>query len=207
MTPGVARKTRSWRLSARAVACVLGALVVALLSFVGTAGAAPVAAFEGPLRPTFDTRIVFGVAPEADLPAVLAAAGEWGELAETSLSVVGVHTIVPTTVGASELRAALARIDGVLWAEPERTVIALAAPNDPRFWDQKALLTMQVARAWETSPGSSSVIVGVVDSGVGQHPDLAGRLLPGYNLAHPEHPDDTSDGNGHGTCLLYTSDA
>ena len=62
---------------------------------------------------------------------------------------------------------------------------------------------MQVARAWETSPGSASVTVGVVDSGVGPHPALTGRVLPGYNLTDPDHPDDTADVNlgGHGTAV------
>lgn len=194
-------RTRGGRWAVETTACAFLALVIAVLLLSATAVAAPVSSSERSARAAFDGRVVFGVAPTADLPAVLRKAGEWGGPVETPLATVGVYTMLPRNVGASELRAALSRIDGVVWVEPERTVTALAAPNDPRFWDQKALLKMQVARAWETSPGSSSVIVGVVDSGVGPHPDLAGRILPGYNVADPDHPDDTSDGNGHGTAV------
>ncbi len=44
------------------------------------------------------------------------------------------------------------------------------------------------------------VRVGVVDSGVNPHPDLADRLLPGHNyIANTADPEDTADNYGHGT--------
>jgi len=195
------RQRRSWRPVARVAACASLVALLALVLLSATAAAAPLAASDGLARPTFDRTVVFQLKPDADSSAVLAAATEWGDVVDTPLMALGIYTIVPTTVGASELRAALGRVDGVLWVEPERLVEALAAPNDPRFWDQAALLTMQVARAWEMSPGSWSVIVGVVDSGVGPHPDLAGRVLPGHSVIDSARPDDTTDHSGHGTAV------
>lgn len=198
----VAGEPHNTRWSGRALVCLVLALAV-VLSVAGSAAAATVSSSEGLVRPTFDRRVAFGVAPSADLHSVLAAAGAWGELVESPLVEAGVQLILPTRAGASELCEALSRIDGVLWAEPERSVEAMAAPNDPLYWDQDAILRMQVARAWETSPGSAGITVAVVDSGVGPHPDLTGRVLPGYNLTDPDHPGDTADVNpaGHGTAV------
>jgi serine protease len=49
--------------------------------------------------------------------------------------------------------------------------------------------------AWDITTGHSSVIVAVLDTGVrGNHPDLAGKLLPGYDMI--SDPLLANDGNG-----------
>ncbi len=88
-------------------------------------------------------------------------------------------------------------------------------PNDPDFVYQWALLnTGQTVRgqigtadadiralpAWEIYPGSSSVTVAIVDTGVDPHPEFADRLLEGY--AAPSaggDPYSTLDTASHGT--------
>lgn len=71
------------------------------------------------------------------------------------------------------------------------------APDDGLYPRQWALQAMQVPFAWELDRGSSSVIVGVLDSGVDlTHPDLAAHILPlGCNLV----ADRACMANGSGT--------
>lgn len=83
----------------------------------------------------------------------------------------------------------------VAWVEPNvlvpRQQLAPGAPNDTLYGLQWHLLApdnvtnfagMNMPAAWAIRNGSP-VVVAVVDSGVRfDHPDLAGRLLPGYDL-------------------------
>jgi subtilisin family serine protease len=72
----------------------------------------------------------------------------------------------------------------VRYAEPNYYAYAADAlyPNDPDFPQQWNLHRIKAAEAWAVTPGSSSITVAVLDTGVDQaHPEFAGRLLPGYN--------------------------
>ncbi len=88
-------------------------------------------------------------------------------------------------------------------------------PNDPDFVYQWALLNtgqtverqigtvgadIRALPAWDIYPGSSSVTVAIVDTGVDPHPEFADRLLEGY--AAPSaggDPYSTLDTASHGT--------
>jgi serine protease len=94
--------------------------------------------------------------------------------------------------GTLELVAQLSNRADIEYAEPDRRVRALVTPNDPRFEDQWALGSSANGRlnmpdAWAVSTGSSltgpNPVVAVVDSGVMlKHPDLASKILPGYDF-------------------------
>ncbi|MBP1999184.1 subtilisin family serine protease [Paenibacillus shirakamiensis] len=72
-------------------------------------------------------------------------------------------------------------------------------PNDILFSEyQWNLPIIETTRGWKLNKGASDVIVAVVDTGADlDHPDLKGRVLPGYNVIAPgTRP---MDDVGHGT--------
>ena len=86
---------------------------------------------------------------------------------------------------------------GVVAELPGDTGSTAVAVNDARTREQYALDRMQVRSAWGLSTGGSGVIA-VLDTGVQfDHPDLAGRLLPGHDFV--SNDGDARDDNGHGT--------
>lgn len=63
-------------------------------------------------------------------------------------------------------------------------------PNDPEFRVNQPYLMgtgttvggVNLPRAWDRTGGSSGVVIAVVDTGTLPHPDLAARLLPGFDF-------------------------
>jgi serine protease len=88
------------------------------------------------------------------------------------------------------LAAALAARPDVRAAEPDRLVHTFATPTDPLYRLLWHLGAIGAEDAWDLTTGSSDVVVAVVDTGVRghptqsaiTHPDLVGRLLPGYDF-------------------------
>ena len=77
-----------------------------------------------------------------------------------------------------------------------------ATTNDPFVVNgsQWHLGRVAAPQAWNTTTGRNDVIVAVLDTGVQfAHPDLAGKLLPGYDFINDDA--DPSDDQGHGTAV------
>ena len=98
-------------------------------------------------------------------------------------------------------RRAFAGHPGVAFAEPNYILTAQLTPNDPIYQQQQwALPKIAADRAWDITTGTtgSPVTVAILDTGASPtHPDLAGRLVPGYDFVNSDA--DASDDNGHGT--------
>jgi serine protease len=124
-------------------------------------------------------------------------------LSLTNGRTIGSHAQVLRAKGLSSQQLAdrLAAQSDVEYAVVDGRKRALAAPNDPLYaggqsgsvpavgqWYLRAPTSGAVAAinaptAWDITNGNSSVVVAVLDTGVRKdHPDLAGKLLPGYDF-------------------------
>jgi len=82
----------------------------------------------------------------------------------------------------------------ILHAEPNFQVNALATPNDEAYPLQWAYPMIAMPDAWELTTGAPEVVVAVIDTGILNHPDLAGQLVDGYDFV--SNIDSAMDGDG-----------
>jgi subtilisin family serine protease len=171
------------------------AVLVLLTAGVLASGAAGVPQPQAPAL----ARISVGYAA-ADASKIRAFETSLGATTLASLSEIDADVIgVPSTQSATAI-AALSAFPGVRYAQLDGRAFALGTPND-EFWPQEwSEETTDVPRAWDLTTGSPSVAVAVLDTGVDPtQPDLAGRVLPGFNFVDSDTS--ASDDNGHGTAV------
>jgi serine protease len=120
----------------------------------------------------------------------------------------GLHLLKVQPSAGEPIEATLARLrsdSSVESAEVDQRRFPHAVPNDPLFtgqWYEQATQPagIDAVTAWDTSTGSSDVVIAELDTGVRyDHPDLLaasanGRLLPGYDFV--SDPTIANDGNG-----------
>jgi thermitase len=136
-----------------------------------------------------------GTSPDA-AQAVLAGAG-----VETERSVrkIGVRIVRVKRSDDARALAALKASASVAYAERDVVLEKLdTVPNDAHWPTQWGLRTVRGPTAWDATRGSSSVVIGVLDTGADPgHPDLQGALVGGYDFANDDA--DPADDEGHGT--------
>jgi thermitase len=91
----------------------------------------------------------------------------------------------------------LAAHPAVEYAEPNYIRTLMRTTNDPIASQQWALRQIQAFEAWDITTGGE-IVIALLDTGVSSsHPDLKGKVLPGYDFANRDS--DASDDEGHGT--------
>ena len=104
-------------------------------------------------------------------------------------------------VRASDEAAEALRADPrVRFLEPNLAARVALTPNDPFFPQLKGHQNASLERAWDLTTGDPRALVAVLDTGVDPtHPDLANRLLPGFDFVNNTAA--LRDDNGHGTAM------
>jgi len=95
--------------------------------------------------------------------------------------------------------ASLLQTDPVVqYADPVRRATAKLVPNDAKYNQQWALSDavggINAPAGWDLGIGSAATVVAVIDTGITQHPELTGRVLPGFDFI--SDPASANDGNG-----------
>ena len=136
-----------------------------------------------------------GAPPNAVAAAHRAAHGRsLGKMPRTDVDVVEIPSGGPLSHALSSYRqnkdVEFAEPDGI--AEPDLT------PDDPYYLSQWYLSKLACPTAWATTTGDPSITIAILDTGVDPtHPDLAAKLVPGWNAY--DGNSDTHDVYGHGT--------
>jgi thermitase len=120
-------------------------------------------------------------------------------VAQGTLSQVGWEVIEVDANSAPQVMAELQANQAVVEVTPDYPLELAWNPDDPGFVEgtQWSLDKIGADIAWEFSAGQA-ITVAVIDSGIdANHPDLAGRIVPGHNFF--DHSSDVTDLCGHGT--------
>ncbi|MGB9665039.1 MAG: S8 family peptidase, partial [Ignavibacteria bacterium] len=89
----------------------------------------------------------------------------------------------------------LSYLDEVEYAEPRYVYRVEYTPNDPSLGSQFYLNQTKTLNAWDVSKGDSSVVIGIIDTGVyWTHPDLG----PNIWINHDEIPNNGIDDDNNG---------
>ena len=113
---------------------------------------------------------------------------------------------LPSRMPLAEVQAMADRMSAlpeVQYAEPDAIMQPTLTPNDPQYTNQWHYFApgaghygINAPAAWDITTGSSSIVVAVIDTGITNHADLAGRSVPGLGYDFITSVSSANDGNG-----------
>ncbi len=165
------------------------------------------------VKPAAMERLVAeGLTPEAAARAVREARDRLAGLVVRYYPEVDEYLVrVPEGYDENRLAAELLSAARYAYVVPDWICYPTLTPDDPLFGNQWHHVNIQSQQAWDLTTGSDQIIVAFTDTGIDlNHPDLAPRLVPGYNSATDTAQvdgGDISDINGHGTHVAGTAAA
>ena len=113
---------------------------------------------------------------------------------------LGVHVLRVPSGAVDNVVAALSHRADVEYAEADAATQATQTPNDPGWPSQWGAVKTNVPTVWDTTTGSSSVVIAMLDTGVKYTlPDLQAHFVAGYDFVNNDA--DPTDDNGHGTTV------
>jgi subtilisin family serine protease len=174
----------------------------ALKSLIGVLGLAVSLAAQSPAH--VPGRLLVGRRDAMDADLLTAIWRQHGAVERRRVTPLGLHVIEAPEASIEAIRQSLVRTALFDYVEPDYYAeVAATSPNDPSYLAQWHLPKIGSSDAWTRTTGSASVVVAVVDSGVyAAHPDLAPKLIAGWNFVKSNA--DTADVIGHGTEVAGT---
>lgn len=132
--------------------------------------------------------------PEKELAKMLSPyGGKARKMGQSGLYIVD----LPDNASEKSIAARLAHNPHLRFVELDHSVSPDLVPNDPYYGSAWHLPKIGASSAWDSSQGAG-VTIAILDSGVdGAHPDLATRMVPGWNFY--DNNANTADVYGHGT--------
>ena len=143
-------------------------------------------------------RVKAGSTPSEAASVINAKVGKTFKIGEMEYAVLSLTEDMTVTDAMNQLKGNSA-ID---YVEPNFVYKASVVPNDPDYSRQYCHKRMDSETAWNTTTGSSSVTVAIIDTGVnGQHQEFSGRMTSGYDFVNgiALNGTENSDDQGHGT--------
>ena len=96
----------------------------------------------------------------------------------------------------------------VAYVEPNYTMRIMQTPNDPLYSREYWTRSVNLEPTWDITTGGPSAIIGIVDAGVyPDHPDLQGRILPGFNFVDNNTNTKDDSPSQHGTVVSLVAAA
>ncbi len=114
---------------------------------------------------------------------------------------IGVWVIQVPDGRVAEAIAAISACPQSRYAEPNFMAFATdITPADPNFAFQYGLKNIRAPQGWNYSTGSTSVTIAILDTGVElAHPDLASKIVPGYDFIDDDAIPQDDNLQSHGT--------